>query len=47
MHNDFLHIHDEDESTQGGPPGWLAFTTITTAYFSILIVMLLYCVVVR
>jgi len=25
MENETLHIHDSDESTDGGPPAWLAF----------------------
>lgn len=28
MDNKFLHIKDSDNSTDGGPPGWLAFSAI-------------------
>ncbi len=28
MINSHLHIHDDEPSTLGGPPAWLAFTII-------------------
>ncbi len=28
MKSERLNIHDEDRSTEGGPPGWMAFVVI-------------------
>jgi len=45
MNNATLKINDSDRSTQGGPPGWLAFGVITSSYFVVLLGVVTYCVV--
>lgn len=45
MNNKALNINDDDTSTQGGPPGWLAFSVITSSYFIVLMGVVAYCVV--
>lgn len=46
MNNDALNIHDDDRSTAGGPPGWLAFSIIASSYFVVLLGVVTYCVLV-
>ena len=46
MNNDTLNIHDHDLSTQGGPPGWLAFGVVASSYFVVLLGIVMFCVVV-
>jgi len=41
-----LNIHDDDTSTAGGPPGWLAFAVVSSSYFVVLLGVLAYCVMV-
>lgn len=41
MKNERLDIHDEDRSTKGGPPGWLAFVIILGAVLLISVTALL------
>ncbi|MEM6506475.1 MAG: hypothetical protein AAF711_13620 [Planctomycetota bacterium] len=45
MQNETLKINDADTSTQGGPPGWLAFGVITSSYFVVLMGVVAYCIV--
>ena len=45
MKSHALNIHDEDTSSAGGPPGWLAFAIATSSYFVVLVSMVTYCVV--
>ena len=35
MENEFLNIHDDDQSTSGGPPGWLAWSAIFFVFLAI------------
>jgi len=28
MKSEMLNIHDEDDSTEGGPPGWMVWAVI-------------------
>lgn len=46
MNSEALRINDDDLSTHGGPPGWLAFSVIASSYFVVLLGMLTYCVLV-
>lgn len=46
MQSKTLKINDQDRSTAGGPPGWLAFAVVTSSYFVALAGVLAYCVVV-
>lgn len=46
MKSEALNIHDDDPSTHGGPPGWLAFGVVASSYFVVLIGVLTYCVIV-
>lgn len=41
MEHDPLEIRDNDRSTHGGPPGWMAFTIIILAAVLIAIVAIL------
>ena len=43
MESQALKIHDNDRSTAGGPPGWLAFGVVTTSYFVTLLGVVAYC----
>lgn len=45
MQNEALKINDNDTSTQGGPPGWLAFGIVMSSYFVVLMGIVAYCVV--
>ena len=45
MQNHALKIDDNDTSTHGGPPGWLAFSVITSSYFLVLFGVVAYCLV--
>ena len=45
MQSQALHIDDNDRSTQGGPPGWLAFGVITSSYFVVLMGVVAYCII--
>ena len=45
MQSDILKIDDQDTSTQGGPPGWLAFSVIMSSYFVVLLGVIAYSVV--
>ncbi|MBX2850998.1 MAG: hypothetical protein KTR15_04535 [Phycisphaeraceae bacterium] len=45
MQNRALNINDDDTSTAGGPPGWLAFSVIMSSYFVVLMGVVAYCVV--
>ena len=46
MKNETLNLHDEDTSSAGGPPGWLAFAVVSSSYFVVLLGILSYCVLV-
>ena len=39
--NERLDIHDHDRSTEGGPPGWMAFSAVFLFYIPAAIVVLL------
>lgn len=39
--NEPLDIHDTNRSTEGGPPGWLAFSTVMLFYLPSAILFLL------
>jgi hypothetical protein len=45
MQNETLNINDNDTSTAGGPPGWLAFGVVVSSYFVVLLGVITYCVV--
>ena len=45
MQNQSLKINDADTSTHGGPPGWLAFSVVTSSYFVVLAGVIAYCIV--
>ncbi|MFI4859536.1 MAG: hypothetical protein ACIAXF_02520 [Phycisphaerales bacterium JB063] len=38
MHDEPLKINDNDRSTEGGPPGWMAFSIIVAAAVLIAVV---------
>ena len=40
-----LQIDDQDTSTQGGPPGWLAFGVVMSSYFVVLLGVIAYSLV--
>ncbi|XAL98264.1 hypothetical protein OT109_11705 [Phycisphaeraceae bacterium D3-23] len=40
MDNKPLDIKDSDRSTQGGPPGWMAFSIIVAAAVLIVVVVI-------
>ena len=46
MKSEALSIHDDDTSTAGGPPGWLAFGVVASSYFVVIVGVLAYCVMV-
>lgn len=43
--NDPLDINDSDRSTQGGPPGWMAFAIIVAAAVMIGVAVIVYTLV--
>ena len=45
MQNQPLHTDHHDRSEQAGPPGWLAFSLVTSSYFVALAGVIAYCVV--
>ena len=45
MQNRTLHTDNRDRSQQGDPPGWLAFSLITSSYFVALAGVIAYCIV--
>ena len=45
MQNQTLHTDERDQSAEAGPPGWLAFSLVTSSYFVALAGVIAYCIV--
>ena len=40
MENEHLDIHDTDQRSEGGPPGWLAWSVILSAAVVIVVTVI-------
>ena len=41
MEHPTFHIHDDDPTTDGGPPGWLAFAIVGLLYGGLVMLLLM------